>query len=130
MVLAEASPSNLPKDTVPTRVQLAPWTRENYVCTKAVWLRLRARHGTVAGTVVVQELPWEVAERNGHRGAASHIAINQEGEFSESGPNWARMYLPRAMISAGSSVVKLAEKSFATPVSLMAAHTLHSRSQG
>jgi hypothetical protein len=33
----------------------------------------------MAGTVVVQELRWEVAAGHGNSSAASHIAINQEG---------------------------------------------------
>mmetsp|Transcript_62305 Transcript_62305/g.163596 ORF Transcript_62305/g.163596 Transcript_62305/m.163596 type:complete len:616 (+) Transcript_62305:129-1976(+) len=42
-------------------------------------LRLRARHGTVAGTVVVQELLREVAAGNGDGGAAGHVTVNEEG---------------------------------------------------
>ena len=42
-------------------------------------LRPRARHGTVAGTVVVQGPLREAAARNRHRGADSNVATDQEG---------------------------------------------------
>jgi len=42
-------------------------------------LRLRARHGTVSSTVVVQELLREIAACNGHCGTARDVAIHKEG---------------------------------------------------
>jgi hypothetical protein len=53
--------------------------RESFVCTKAVALRMRARHGTVAGTTVVQELFRKVAAGNGYRGVAGRVSVNEEG---------------------------------------------------
>ena len=57
----------------------------------------------------------------GRQSLGSHVALTRKAQSSESGPNWARTYLPRAMISAGPSAVIFAAKSFATPVTLMAA---------
>mmetsp|Transcript_39195 Transcript_39195/g.99544 ORF Transcript_39195/g.99544 Transcript_39195/m.99544 type:complete len:477 (+) Transcript_39195:555-1985(+) len=48
-------------------------------------LRLRAGDGTVARTVVVQELAGEVAARDGHGGATSDVAVNEEGAILSQG---------------------------------------------
>mmetsp|Transcript_29733 Transcript_29733/g.77113 ORF Transcript_29733/g.77113 Transcript_29733/m.77113 type:complete len:352 (+) Transcript_29733:306-1361(+) len=48
-------------------------------------LRLRAGDGTVARAVVVQELAGEVAARDGHGGATSDVAVNEEGAILSQG---------------------------------------------
>mmetsp|Transcript_78150 Transcript_78150/g.171343 ORF Transcript_78150/g.171343 Transcript_78150/m.171343 type:complete len:728 (+) Transcript_78150:314-2497(+) len=44
-------------------------------------LALRAGHSTVAGPVVVQELPGEVASGHCHSSATCHVAIHEEGNI-------------------------------------------------
>jgi hypothetical protein len=111
MPLSEASPSISPKgmaqrDTAGTLDAGELRVHEGRV----VVLRLRARLGTVAGTVVVQELPREVTAGNGYRGATGHVSVDEEGATLP------KRYLPRAIISAGSSAVMFAEKSLMRPV--------------
>ena len=71
---------------------------------------LTARDGALLWAVLVAE--GAAASGHDHVGVAqvleegrqslgSHVAFTRKAEFSESGPNWARTYLPRAMISAG-----------------------------
>ena len=82
-------------------------------------LRPRARHGTVAGTMVFRLR--EAAARNRHRGADSNVATDQEGAVLGEGAELGQDVLPRAPITARSSAVMYVEKSFATLVTLMAA---------
>ena len=65
-------------------------------------LRLGAGHGSVSGSVVVQELLGEVAARAGHGGASCDVSIHQEcavlGQRSELG---------EAVLAAGDHLVRI-----------------------